>query len=45
MSLFAYVREEQESGWSEHLCKNARADFIQGKNFIVNNEEMIFQQE
>jgi hypothetical protein len=43
LALFAYIRGEQQPDWAEHLCKNVKADFIQGQNFICENEEKIFQ--
>jgi hypothetical protein len=44
LALFAYIRQEQEPGWASHLCRNVKADFIQGQNFISENEARIFQQ-
>ncbi len=43
LALFAYVRQEEAPAWASHLCKNVKGDFIQGQNFIANNEELIFQ--
>jgi len=43
LALFAYIRQEQQPEWSEYLCKNVKADFIQGQQFILSNEEKIFQ--
>jgi len=43
LALFAYIRQECQPEWADHLCKNVKADFIQGLNFISANEEMIFQ--
>jgi hypothetical protein len=45
LSLFAHVRQEKQPDWAKHLSKNVKADFIQGQNFISNNESLIFQQE
>lgn len=42
LALFAWLRQEPEPGWADYLCKNVRADFIQGKNYIARNEEKIF---
>jgi len=44
LALFAYIREEQEPAWADHLCKNVKGDFIRGQRFIYANEELIFQQ-
>ncbi len=44
LSLFAYIREEQQPQWVDYLCKNVKADFKQGQNFISANENIIFQQ-
>jgi hypothetical protein len=44
LSLFAYIRQEKQPDWIHHLCKNVKADFIQGQNFIAANESIIFQQ-
>jgi len=44
LALFAYVRQEETPAWASHLCKNVKGDFIQGQNFIANNEEVVFQQ-
>jgi hypothetical protein len=43
LSLFAYFREEEKPDWATHLCKNVKADFIQGQNFISSNKNKIFQ--
>jgi hypothetical protein len=45
LSLFAYIRKEQQPPWADYLCKNVKADFKQGQYFISANEDMIFQQE
>jgi hypothetical protein len=42
LALFAYIRQEQQPEWANYLCKNVKADFIQGQNFISRNENMIF---
>ncbi|WP_431211739.1 hypothetical protein ACQ86N_38985 [Puia sp. P3] len=44
LALFAYIRDEDEPAWAEHLCKNVRADFQQGINFIANNPGLIFKE-
>ncbi len=41
LSLFARLRGEDEPAWANHLCTNVRADFRQGQNFILNNEDKI----
>ncbi|GAO42741.1 hypothetical protein FPE01S_01_17590 [Flavihumibacter petaseus NBRC 106054] len=41
LALFAYIRGESQPFWANHLCDNVKADFIQGQNFIANNEEII----
>jgi hypothetical protein len=43
LSLFAYIRKEQQPQWADYLCKNVKADFKQGQNFISVNEDIIFQ--
>jgi hypothetical protein len=43
LSLFAYIRKEQQPQWADYLCKNVKADFKQGQNFISANEDIIFQ--
>jgi hypothetical protein len=45
LALFAYLRQEPSPTWADHLCKNVKGDFIQGKNFIAANEDLIFQEE
>lgn len=42
LSLFAYLRKEEQPEWYEHLCANLKGDFRQGMNFIRNNEAKIF---
>ena len=43
LSLFAYIREEENPGWIKHLTLNIQGDFIQGQNFILANEELVFK--
>lgn len=43
LSLFAYIRQEKNPQWANYLCKNVKADFTQGLNFIYANEEKIFK--
>ncbi|MEP6952182.1 MAG: hypothetical protein ABI863_23020 [Ginsengibacter sp.] len=43
LSLFAHFRGEKTPGWVEHLTLNIQGDFIQGQNFIADNEDVIFQ--
>lgn len=42
LALFAYLRQEPDPAWADHLCKNVKGDFIQGRNFIAANEDLIF---
>lgn len=42
LALFAYIRQEQQPDWANYLCKNVKADFIQGQNFISRNDSLIF---
>jgi len=44
LALFAYVRQEKQPDWANHLCKNVKADFKRSQHFISNNEDIIFQQ-
>jgi len=41
LSLFAYIRKEDQPNWANHLATNVKADFRQGQNFILNNEDKI----
>ena len=43
LALFAWIRQEAQPGWADHLCKNVKADFMQGQNFIAANEDLIFR--
>lgn len=43
LSLFAYIRQEEQPLWSNYLCPNVKADFRQGQNFINANRDLIFQ--
>ncbi|HLK29938.1 MAG TPA: hypothetical protein VKT28_15265 [Puia sp.] len=45
LALFAHTRQESQPQWASHLCMNVKADFLQGQNFISNNERDIFQQQ
>jgi len=45
LSLFTYIRREVQPEWAAHLCKNVKADFLQGQRFISDNEYLIFQED
>jgi hypothetical protein len=45
LSLFAYLRREQEPEWASYLCTNVKGDFFRGLTFIGDNEHLIFQSE
>lgn len=44
LALFAYLRQEPDPTWADHLSKHVKGDFIRGKNFIAANEDLIFQE-
>ena len=43
LALFAYIREEKNPDWINHLTLNVKSDFKQGMLFIENNEELLFK--
>jgi len=43
LALFAYVREEESPKWIDYLTPNVKSDFLQGQKFILNNQDIVFQ--
>ncbi len=44
LALLAYIREEKNPEWINHLTLNVKSDFKKGHNFIEANPDLIFQQ-
>ena len=43
LALFAYLREEESPQWIDHLTPNVKSDFLQSQKFILNNQDIVFQ--